>query len=147
MKIAIASDHAAFEMKEELVNYLKEKNIDVIDLGTYSKESVDYPDYAKMLGEMVANRKVEYGIGLCGTGIGMSISVNKIKGIRGALCLYPSMAELARKHNNANVLVLAGRLMGYDLAKWTVDTFLATEFEGERHQRRIDKISNIEEQN
>lgn len=123
MKIAIASDHAAFEMKEELVNYLKEKNIDVIDLGTYSKESVDYPDYAKMLGEMVANRKVEYGIGLCGTGIGMSISVNKIKGIRGALCLYPSMAELARKHNNANVLVLAGRLMGYDLAKWTVDTF------------------------
>ncbi|CEP79150.1 MAG: ribose 5-phosphate isomerase B [Defluviitoga tunisiensis] len=147
MKIAIASDHAAFEMKEELVNYLKEKNIDVIDLGTYSKESVDYPDYAKMLGEMVANRKVEYGIGLCGTGIGMSISVNKIKGIRGALCLYPSMAELARKHNNANVLVLAGRLMGYDLAKWTVDTFLSTEFEGERHQRRIDKISNIEEQN
>jgi len=133
MKIAIASDHAAFEMKEELVNYLKEKNIDVIDLGTYSKESVDYPDYAKMLGEMVANRKVEYGIGLCGTGIGMSISVNKIKGIRGALCLYPSMAELARKHNNANVLVLAGRLMGYDLAKWTVDTFLSTEFEGERH--------------
>jgi len=147
MKIAIASDHAAFEMKEEFVNYLKEKNIDVIDLGTYSKESVDYPDYAKMLGEMVANRKVEYGIGLCGTGIGMSISVNKIKGIRGALCLYPSMAELARKHNNANVLVLAGRLMGYDLAKWTVDTFLSTEFEGERHQRRIDKISNIEEQN
>jgi len=147
MKIAIASDHAAFEMKEELVYYLKEKNIDVIDLGTYSKESVDYPDYAKMLGEMVANRKVEYGIGLCGTGIGMSISVNKIKGIRGALCLYPSMAELARKHNNANVLVLAGRLMGYDLAKWTVDTFLSTEFEGERHQRRIDKISNIEEQN
>jgi ribose 5-phosphate isomerase B len=147
MKIAIASDHAAFEMKEELVNYLKEKNTDVIDLGTYSKESVDYPDYAKMLGEMVAGGKVDYGIGLCGTGIGMSISVNKIKGIRGALCLYPSMAELARKHNNANVLVLAGRLMGYDLAKWTVDTFLSTEFEGERHQRRIDKISNIEEQN
>ncbi|HOB15534.1 MAG TPA: ribose 5-phosphate isomerase B [Defluviitoga sp.] len=147
MKIAIASDHAAFEMKEEIVSYLKEKKIDIIDLGTYTKDPVDYPDYARMLGETVSSGQVDYGIGLCGTGIGMSISINKIKGIRGALCLYPSMAELARKHNNANVLVLAGRLMGYDLAKWTVDTFLSTGFEGGRHQRRIDKISNIEEQN
>jgi len=93
--------------------------------------------------EKVAKKEVDFGIGLCGTGIGMSISVNKVKGIRGALCLYPSMAEYARKHNDANVLVLAGRLMGSDLAIWTVDKFLSTEFEGGRHKTRVEKIERI----
>lgn len=143
MKIAIASDHAAYKMKEDIKKYLKSKNIDFIDLGTDSEESVDYPDYAKILGEKVAKKEVDFGIGLCGTGIGMSISVNKVKGIRGALCLYPSMAEYARKHNDANVLVLAGRLMGSDLAIWTVDKFLSTEFEGGRHKTRVEKIERI----
>lgn len=143
MKIAIASDHAAYKMKEDIKKYLKSKNIDFIDLGTDSEESVDYPDYAKILGEKVAKKEVDFGIGLCGTGIGMSISVNKVKGIRGALCLYPSMAEYARKHNDANVLVLAGRLMGPDLAIWTVDKFLSTEFEGGRHKTRVEKIDRI----
>jgi ribose 5-phosphate isomerase B len=143
VKIAIASDHAAYKMKEDIKKYLKSKNIDFIDLGTDSEESVDYPDYAKILGEKVAKKEVDFGIGLCGTGIGMSISVNKVKGIRGALCLYPSMAEYARKHNDANVLVLAGRLMGSDLAIWTVDKFLSTEFEGGRHKTRVEKIERI----
>lgn len=143
MKIAIASDHAAYKMKEDIKKYLKSKNIDFIDLGTDSEERVDYPDYAKILGEKVAKKEVDFGIGLCGTGIGMSISVNKVKGIRGALCLYPSMAEYARKHNDANVLVLAGRLMGSDLAIWTVAKFLSTEFEGGRHKTRVEKIEKI----
>ena len=148
MKIAIASDHAAYEMKEVIKNYLKiEKGIDVIDLGANSAESVDYPDYAEPLGLMVTSKEVDFGIALCGTGIGMSIAVNKVKGVRGALCLYPTMAEFARKHNNANVLVLAGRLMGDDLAKLTVDTFLNTDFDGGRHKKRIEKIARIEKQN
>jgi len=143
LKIAIASDHAGYDMKEQIKNYLLEKKFDIIDLGTNSNASVDYPDYAKKLGEKVTKGEVDFGIGICGTGIGMSISVNKVKGVRGALCLYPSMAEYARKHNNANVLVLAGRLMGSDLAIWTVDKFLTTDFEGGRHKRRVDKIDEI----
>jgi len=143
MKIAIASDHAGYDMKEQIKNYLLEKKFDIIDLGTNSNVSVDYPDYAKKLGEKVTKGEVDFGIGICGTGIGMSIAVNKVKGIRGALCLYPLMAEYARKHNDANVLVLAGRLMGIDLAIWTVDKFLSTDFEGGRHKRRVDKIDEI----
>ncbi|MDN5342411.1 ribose 5-phosphate isomerase B [Oceanotoga sp. DSM 15011] len=145
MKIALASDHAAYDMKEYIREYLKNKNYEVIDLGTYSKESTDYPDYAKKLGEVVNKGEAKFGILMCGTGIGMSIAVNKVNGIRGALCLYPDMAKLARQHNNANVLVLGGRIMGPDLAQWTVDTFLETDFEGGRHERRVNKIKNMEE--
>lgn len=145
MKISLASDHASFELKEHIKNFLQKKNnIEVIDLGTHSKENVDYPDYAKKLGEHVSNKKSDIGIAMCGTGLGMSIAVNKINGIRGALCLYPTMAEYAKKHNNANVLVMAGRLTGPDLAEWIVDKFLETEFEGGRHQRRVDKIISME---
>ncbi|HOO74231.1 MAG TPA: ribose 5-phosphate isomerase B [Tepiditoga sp.] len=145
MKISIASDHAAFEMKEFLKEYLIESGYEVTDYGTNSDESVDYPDYAEKLGKSVASSETDYGVLLCGTGIGASIAANKIKGIRAALCLYPQMAELARQHNNANVVVLGGRLMGKDICKWTVDKFLNTDFEGGRHQRRVDKITKLEE--
>jgi len=145
LKIAIGSDHAAFEMKEKIVEYLRKKNIEVIDCGTHSIESVDYPDYAKKVSKKVVDKECDFGILLCGTGIGMSIAANKIKGIRAALCMFPDMALYARKHNNANVLVLAGRLTGIELAKWIVDAFLSTDFEGGRHERRVRKIEELEE--
>jgi len=143
MKIAIGSDHAGFELKEYIKEYLKEKGIVVVDVGTYSEERVDYPDYAKKVCDEVRNGS-SFGVLICGTGIGMSIAANKCKGIRAALCLYPDMARLAREQNNANVLVLAGRLMGRELAKWTVDAFLSAEFEGGRHERRVKKLEEIE---
>lgn len=145
MKIAIGSDHAAFELKERLVGYLLKKGIEVINCGAYSIESTDYPDYAKKVSEKVVSKECDFGILLCGTGIGMSIAANKIKGIRAALCMFPDMALYARKHNDANVLVLAGRLMGVELAEWTVDAFLSTGFEGGRHERRVKKIEELEE--
>lgn len=146
IKISLASDHASFELKEHIKKYLESKqNIEVIDLGTHDKNSTDYPDYAKKLGEHVSKKDSDIGIAMCGTGLGMSIAVNKVKGIRGALCLYPTMAEYARKHNDANVLVMAGRLTGPDLAEWTIDKFLETEFEGGRHKRRVDKITSMED--
>lgn len=144
MKIAIGSDHAAFELKERVKEYLQKKGIDVMDCGTYSIESVDYPDFAKKVCEKVASKECEFGILMCGTGIGMSIAANKIRGIRAALCVFPDMASLARRHNDANVLVLPGRLMGAELAKWTVDAFLSAEFEGGRHERRVKKIEELE---
>ncbi|MCD6450719.1 MAG: ribose 5-phosphate isomerase B [Thermotogaceae bacterium] len=143
MKVAIGSDHAGFELKEYIKRYLKEKNIEVLDVGTHSEESVDYPDFAKKVCEEVRNG-ADFGILICGTGLGMSIAANKCRRIRAALCLYPDMARLARQHNNANVLVMAGRLMGKELAGWTVDAFLSAEFEGGRHERRIKKLEEIE---
>ncbi|PLV56120.1 ribose 5-phosphate isomerase B [Thermotoga sp. SG1] len=143
MKIAIASDHAAFELKEKVKNYLLNKGIEVLDHGTHSEESVDYPDYAKKVVQSVLSNEVDYGILLCGTGLGMSIAANRYRGIRAALCLFPDMARLARSHNNANVLVLPGRLIGSELAFWIVDTFLSTPFDGGRHERRIRKIDEI----
>ncbi|WP_129409346.1 ribose 5-phosphate isomerase B [Marinitoga lauensis] len=145
MKIVIGSDHAAYKMKEHLKNYLESKGIEVIDEGPYVEERVDYPIYAKKVCERVIKGEAKYGILMCGTGLGMSIAANKVKGIRATLAYYPKMAELARQHNNANVLVLGGRTMGFELAEWTVDTFLNTEFEGGRHERRINLISEMEE--
>ncbi|ABR31036.1 ribose 5-phosphate isomerase [Thermosipho melanesiensis] len=145
MKIAIGSDHAGFELKEKIKKYLMDKDIDVLDFGTDNKESVDYPDFAEKVGTSVKNKEVEFGILICGTGIGMSIAANKIKGIRAALCTIPEMASLARKHNNANILVLPGRLIGFELATWILDAFLNATFEGGRHERRISKISRLEE--
>ncbi len=145
MRIAIGSDHAAFALKEHVKKYLESKGFDVIDEGTTSEESVDYPIYAKKVAEDVTHQKADYGILMCGTGLGMSIAANKVKGIRAALCLYPTMAKYARMHNDANVLVMAGRLMGPMLAEETVDIFLTTRFEGGRHQRRINEIKELEE--
>jgi len=145
MKVAIGSDHAGYDMKENLKKYLISQNVEVIDCGTYSDSSVDYPDYAKAVCTKVLDKETALGILVCGTGIGMSIAANKIHGIRAALCLYPTMAELARKHNNANILVLGGRIMGTDIARWTVDAFFRTSFDGGRHQNRLDKIERMEE--
>ena len=145
MKVVIGSDHAGYDMKENLKKYLISQNVEVIDCGTYSDSSVDYPDYAKAVCTKVLDKETTLGILVCGTGIGMSIAANKIHGIRAALCLYPTMAELARKHNNANILVLGGRIMGTDIARWTVDAFFRTSFDGGRHQNRLDKIERMEE--
>ncbi|MBB6061849.1 ribose 5-phosphate isomerase B [Thermosipho japonicus] len=145
MKIAIGSDHAGFELKNRLVDYLSKKGIEIIDVGTNSTESVDYPDYAKEVGKFVVNKDADFGILICGTGIGMSIAANKIKGIRAALCMIPEMGKLARNHNNANILVLPGRLIGFELATWIVEEFLNADFEGGRHERRINKIAELEE--
>ncbi len=143
MKIAIGSDHAGYELKESVKEYLKSKGIEVVDVGTHSEDRVDYPDYAKKVCDEVRGG-ADFGILICGTGLGMSIAANKCKGIRAALCLYPDMARLAREHNNANVLVMAGRLMGKELANWTVDAFLRAEFQGGRHERRVKKLEEIE---
>ncbi|HNY36619.1 MAG TPA: ribose 5-phosphate isomerase B [Petrotogaceae bacterium] len=145
MKVAIGSDHAGYDMKENIKKYLISQNVEVVDCGTHSDSSVDYPDYAKAVCTKVSDKETALGILVCGTGIGMSIAANKIHGIRAALCLYPTMAELSRKHNNANVLVLGGRIMGTDIARWTVDAFIRTSFEGGRHQNRLDKIERMEE--
>ena len=144
MKIAIGSDHAGFELKEHVKKYLKSKGFEVIDEGTNSTDSVDYPVFAKRVAEDVANGETEYGILMCGTGLGMSIAANKIKGAYAALCLYPTMAKYSRLHNNANILVMAGRLMGPTLAEETVDVFFSTNFDGGRHERRVNEIKEFE---
>ena len=140
MKIAIASDHGGFELKENIKKYLEERNIEVMDLGTYSEESVDYPVYGKACGEAVAKGEADRGIVCCGTGIGISIAANKVNGVRCALCTDVTMAQLTRKHNNANVLALGGRTTGLQTALDITAAWLDTEFEGGRHQRRIDML-------
>jgi ribose 5-phosphate isomerase B len=142
MKIAIGSDHAGLELKSLIINYFTDINF--TDMGTNSKDSCDYPDYISKVGYEVQGKKVDLGIVICGTGIGASISVNKVKGIRGALCFNSFMAEKAKEHNNANVLVLGARIIGTDLAIEIVKKWLAAVFEDGRHQRRIDKIHIIE---
>ena len=142
MKIAIASDHAGFELKELIKKDLSELKLE--DLGTYSSDSVDYPDFGIKLAESVANNTFDRGIVICGSGIGMSIAANKVKGIRAALCQTKEFAELSRRHNDANVLVLSGRFISHYLAKEIIEIWLSTPFEGGRHQRRIDKISKYE---
>ncbi|AEH50284.1 ribose 5-phosphate isomerase B [Pseudothermotoga thermarum] len=143
MKIALGADHAGFRLKESVKSYLISKGYKVIDEGTYSEESVDYPDFAKKVAEDLKNNVADFGILVCGTGIGMSIAANRIKGIRAALCLFPEMAKLARSHNNANVLVLPGRLIGPELANWIVEAFLTEGFQGGRHEKRIQKLEEL----
>lgn len=143
MKIGIASDHGGFELKEYLKEYLKKSGIEVSDFGTNSEEPVDYPIYGERCARAVANGEVERGVVCCGTGIGISIAANKVKGIRCALCTDENMARLSRQHNNANMLALGGRTTSNEEAKKILDAWLITEFEGGRHQRRIDMIENI----
>ncbi len=145
MKIAIGSDHAGYDLKEVIKNYLIEKGYEVVDTGTNSRESVDYPIFGENVAETVAKGEADRGIVICGTGIGISISANKVKGIRAALCTNEYMARMARKHNDANVLALGARVLGVDLALSIVETFLNTEFEGGRHERRVHLIHNIEQ--
>ena len=143
MLIAIASDHGGFRLKETIRKYLAERGEKVVDLGTSSEESVDYPIYGKACGEAVASGKAERGIVVCGTGIGISIAANKVKGIRCGLCTSVEMAKLTRQHNNANILALGGRTTDPDLALQIVDAFLDTEFEGGRHKRRTDMLDEM----
>lgn len=144
MKIALASDHAGFELKEAVKEFLQEHQI--TDFGASSCESMDYPDTGFAAAEAVAKGTCEKGILICGSGIGMSIVANKVKGIRAALCTSETIASLSRRHNDANVLVLAGRFTSKYLAKDIINTWFSTEFEGGRHQKRLNKISNFEKE-
>ena len=145
MRIGIGSDHGGYELKMFIKDYLEEKKIEVVDYGTHSTESVDYPEYGQKVAEAVVSKEVELGIIFCGTGLGISMAANKVKGIRAAVVSEEFSARMARAHNNANILAMGGRVVGKDLAKSIVDAFLETSFEGGRHQRRIDKIMEIEQ--
>jgi len=144
MKIALACDHGGFKLKEVIKRHLKSKGIEFIDYGTYSEESVDYPDFALKAAKGIVSGEADRGIFICGTGIGISIAANKVPGIRAALCYNIYAAEMSRRHNNANVLALGGRVTGDELAKAIVDTWIETPFEGGRHERRLEKIEKIE---
>ncbi|HBX91003.1 ribose 5-phosphate isomerase B [Alistipes sp.] len=139
-KIGIACDHAGYEMKEFLVGYLGAQGFEVLDFGTHSPESVDYPDYAHQLGEAIDRGELDRGIGLCGSGEGMAMTLNKHQAVRAGLAWQQEIAELIRRHNDANVLVLPARFVSNDEAVVLVDTFLSTEFEGGRHDNRVKKI-------
>ncbi|WP_353684794.1 ribose 5-phosphate isomerase B [Thermodesulfovibrio sp. 3907-1M] len=145
MKIAMATDHAAFSLKEEIKSYLLQSGYNVTDFGCYSEDSVDYPLFILKAARAVANGECERGIVMCGSGIGASIVANKIKGIRCALVYTPELCRLARQHNDANMIALAGRFTEKDTAKRIVDVFLLTQFEGGRHHRRVNQILEIEE--
>jgi ribose 5-phosphate isomerase B len=144
--IAIASDHAALALKATLVAWLREQGHDVADLGPADATSVDYPDYGYKLARAIAEGSADKGIALCGSGIGISIAVNRVPECRCALVSEPLSAALSRQHNDANVIALGARLTGEDMAKACIAAFLATEFEGGRHQRRVDKLSSIREE-
>ena len=144
MKIAIASDHGGFELKGVIINYLESKGHEMINLGTDTADSVDYSDYAEKCAEKVLSNDVDFGIVVCGTGIGISIAANKINGIRCALCHSPETAALAKQHNNANIISLGGRTTTDEQALKIVDAYMEAEFEGGRHQRRVDKIMALE---
>jgi ribose 5-phosphate isomerase B len=139
--LALGADHAGFELKEFLKKYLTEKGFDIIDFGTDSNKSVDYPDFAHPVAKAVNDFKIETGILICGSGNGVNIVANKYPNVRAALCWGTKLAELARRHNNANILSLPARFISFEEAIKIVDLFLSTTFEGERHQLRIDKIS------
>lgn len=143
MKIAIASDHGGFDLKEELIPFLKEGGYDVLDLGTNSNEPVDYPLYGKLCGEAVAEGRADLGIVICGTGIGVSIAANKVKGVRCSLCTGEFMARMARCHNDANVLALGGRTTTPVIAKEILKVWLETSCEGGRHHRRVDMLNEM----
>ena len=142
MRIAIASDHAALALKSALVDYLLSAGHDVSDLGPHDESSVDYPDYGYKLAAAIADGTAERGVALCGSGIGISIAVNRNPAARAALVSEPLSARLAREHNDANVIAMGARLIGIEMAKACLDAFLTTEFGGDRHQRRVDKLSN-----
>lgn len=145
MILVIASDHGGFILKSQVKDYLREnhKEIKIVDLGTDSDESVDYPIYGKACADAVANKKADLGIVICGTGIGISIAANKVKGVRCGLCTSVEMAELTKKHNNANMIALGGRTTDKELAFKIIDKWLETQYEGGRHQRRVDMLDEM----
>lgn len=140
--IALACDHGAIALKDHIVTYLKDKGFDILDLGVNSTDSVDYPDYGYIMAKAIKDGQAGRGILMCGSGIGISIAANRFPEIRAALVTDVTCARLSREHNDANVIVFGGRMIGSDLCEECVDTFLTTDFEGGRHQRRVDKLSN-----
>ncbi|WP_102401449.1 ribose 5-phosphate isomerase B [Haloimpatiens massiliensis] len=144
MRIAIGSDHGGFNLKSDVINHLKDKGIEVKDFGTDSTESCDYPEFAEKVATEVVAKNFDLGILICGTGIGIGIAANKIPGVRAALCSDTFSAHACREHNNANILTMGERVVGKGLALDIVDTFISTDFQGGRHERRVDKISDLE---
>lgn len=145
MKIGIGNDHSAVEMKQEITAYLKELGHEVVNYGTDLNESCDYPEYGEKVGRAVVSGEVEKGILICGTGFGISLAANKVKGVRAVVCSEPYTAKLSRMHNDANILAFGARVVGIEMAKMIVNEWLNAEFEGGRHQRRIDMVMAIED--
>ena len=145
MNISIGCDHGGYALKEHIKAHLEGQGHTVLDCGTHSTESCDYPDFGKAAAQAVADGRCERGVVICTTGIGISIAANKVRGVRCALCSDPFSAEMTRRHNNANMLAMGAGMTGPNMAERIVDTFLTTEFEGGRHQRRVDGISALEE--
>ena len=144
MIIALGCDHAAYELKEAIKAKMESEGHTIIDVGTYSPESTDYAKYGHAVGKAVASGEAERGIAVCGSGIGISISCNKVPGIRAALCTTTEMGELSRRHNNANVLCMGARIISQELAFDIIDTWMTTDFEGGRHLRRINEIEDLD---
>ena len=144
MKIGIGNDHAAVDMKNEISEYLKEKGYEVVNYGTDSNESCDYPVYGEKVGEAVAHGDVDLGILICGTGVGISLAANKVEGIRAVVCCEPYTAKLSRQHNNTNILAFGARVIGIETAKMIVDEWLNAEFMGGKHERRVNMLMDIE---
>lgn len=145
MKIAIGCDHTAIDLKETIKKHLQDKGHEVEDVGTYSKESCDYPLYGFKVANKIINGEAERGVLICGTGVGISLAANKVKGIRAVVCSEPYTAKMARMHNNAQIVAMGARVVSDGLATDIVDAFMNAEFEGGRHQRRVDILSRIEE--
>lgn len=144
MKIAIGNDHVALALKNHIKQYLTTKGYEIVDFGTHTEERCDYPVYAKRVADAIVSGECELGVLICGTGVGISLAANKVKGIRAAVCSEPYTARLTRQHNNANVIAFGARVVGESVAEMIVDEFLGAEFEGGRHQGRIDMITAIE---
>ena len=144
MKIGIGNDHPALEMKNQVMEYLKEKGYEVINYGTNTPESCNYPEFGEKVGRAVVSGEVDCGILICGTGVGISLAANKVKGVRAVVCSEPYSAKLSKQHNNTNILAFGARVVGIELAKMIIDEWLGAEFEGGRHQTRVDMIMAIE---
>jgi ribose 5-phosphate isomerase B len=144
MKIAVGSDHAGLSLKKVIISHLEQRGLEFKDFGTYTEDSCDYPDYAEKVAVNVRDKNFDFGILVCGTGIGISIAANKVEGIRAAVCADTFSAHASREHNDANILALGERVVGPGLAIDIVDIFLSSKFEGGRHQKRVDKITAIE---
>lgn len=144
MKIAIGCDHGGFRLKNAVIEHLEKKGIEIKDFGTYTEESCDYPQFAQKVAEEVVAKNYDFGIVICGTGIGVSITANKVPGARAALCHDTFSARATREHNNANILAMGERVIGVGLALEVVDTFLGAEFQGGRHERRVNMIAEVE---
>ena len=145
--IGIASDHGGFDLKANIISFLSELGYELSDMGPENSDSVDYPDYGIKVAQAITKNKVSRGIVICGTGIGMSIVVNRFSGIRGALCSDVFTAKLSREHNDSNILIMGGRIVGHGLAREIVKVWLSTPFDGGRHQKRLDKINQFDESN